>query len=79
MDAPTWHRINVDGEVYYWTVYPSEQQVGGGPWTPIEYLNVSRQPNTPGIGRGYPAGTVVTEQHAVDLVRLAKAELPEFP
>jgi hypothetical protein len=46
---------------------------------PIEYLNVSRMPNTPGIGAGYPPGTIVTDQQAMELVRLAKAEGCELP
>ncbi len=71
--------MDVDGETYYWTAYPSEQKVGDGPWTPIDYLNVSRKPNASGIGMAYPPGTVITEQHAIDLVRLAKAEGRELP
>jgi hypothetical protein len=74
VDEPIWRRIDVDGETYNWTVYPSEQRVGDGPWMPIEYLNVSRMPNTAGIGAGYPPGTVVTEHQVMELVRLAKAE-----
>jgi hypothetical protein len=74
VQSPSWHCIDVDGETYFWTTYPSQQRVGDGPRQPIEYVNVSRKPNTPGIGACHPPGTVITEQHAIDLVRLAKAE-----
>lgn len=79
VDEPIWRPIDVDGETYYWTVYPSEQRVGDGPWMPIEYLNVSRKANTPGVGAGYPPGTAVSEEQAMALVRLAKVEGLELP
>jgi hypothetical protein len=79
MGRTRWHRFDLDGERYYWTSYPSEHRVGDGPWQPDEYLTVSRSPNTPGVGMVLPAGTVVTEQHAIDLVRLAKAHGRKIP
>jgi hypothetical protein len=74
-----WTSFVVDGETYYWTAYASARQVGNGPWAPVENLDVSRRPDTAGIGRTLPAGTLVTEQHAVDLVRLGKAHGKVFP
>jgi hypothetical protein len=76
---PVWTSFNVDGETYYWTAYASERKVGDGPWEPIESLSVSRRPDTPGIGASHPVGTRITEQHAIDLVRLAKAHGRDFP
>jgi hypothetical protein len=76
---PAWHRFQLDGETFYWRTYPSEQSVNGGSWAPIENLDVARLPDTPGVGRSFPAGTVVVEQHAIDLVRLVQTELPKFP
>lgn len=69
----------MDGETYYWTAYASERQVGDGPLEPIEYLTVSRRPDAPGIGATHPPGTLITEQHALDLVSLAKAHGRDFP
>jgi hypothetical protein len=74
-----WKSFSVDGETYYWTAHASEQRAGDGAWEPIEYLTVSRRADSPGIGAAHPAGTLVTEQHAVDLVRLAKAHGRDFP
>ena len=70
MTSPAWHRFEVDGETYYWRTYPSEWRTGQGPWVGVESLEVSRQPDTPGVARSHPAGTTVTEEHAVELVRL---------
>jgi hypothetical protein len=74
-----WHRIDVYGDTYYWTAYASKHKVGDGPWEADEYLTVSRQPDTAGMGAVYPRGTVVTEQHAIDLVRLARAHGRPIP
>ncbi len=79
MGQTVWRSVDVDGETYYWTAYPSQQQVGHGPWEPIEYLTVSRRAETPGIGASHPAGAVVTEQHAIDLIRLAKVHGRTLP
>jgi hypothetical protein len=79
MIAPVWHRFEVDGETYYWTTYASERRIGTVPLEPTEHLDVARAPNTPGVGHAYPPGTVVTEQHAIDLVRLVMFELRHFP
>jgi hypothetical protein len=79
MTHPVWHRIQLGGETYHWRTYPSEQSVNGGSSVPIEHLEGARLPNTPGVGRSFPAGTVVVEQHAIDLVRLVQTELPKFP
>jgi hypothetical protein len=76
---PVWHRFEVDGETYYWRTYPSEQGVNGGSWEPIENLDVARLPDTPGVGQSFPAGTVVVEQDAIDLVRFVQTKLPTFP
>jgi hypothetical protein len=76
--SPVWHRFEIDGEAYYWTAYPSETRIGDGPWSPTEYLTVSRAADTPGVGQGFPSGTVVTEQNAIDLVRLVKSERGRF-
>jgi hypothetical protein len=74
-----WKMFSVDGETYHWTSYASEQRAGDGPWEPIEYMTVSRRSHAPGIGAVHPAGTIVTEQHAVDLIRRAKAHGRDFP
>jgi hypothetical protein len=76
---PDWAPVTVDGETYYWTAYPSKRKVGDGPWEPVESLNVSRRPNTPGTGAAFPPGTVITEQHAIDLLKLAKAHGVDLP
>ena len=76
---PVWHAFDVDGVTYFWTAYPSTVQRGGGPEEPTEYLNVARQPITPGIGWPLPAGTVVTEEHARKLVRLASEQGVAIP
>jgi hypothetical protein len=74
-----WHPFTVNGETYYWTAYPSSQKTGDGPWEPMEYLTVSRQPDTPGVGWPLPQGTQVTEAHAVELVRLVHADGRRVP
>ena len=76
---PVWHPFDVNGVTYFWTAYPSTLQTGGGPEEPVEYLTVARQPNIPGIGWPLPAGTVVTEEHARELVRLAHEHGREVP
>jgi hypothetical protein len=58
---------------------PIEAAQGKGPWEGIEFLTVASQPNTAGMGRGLPAGMVVTEEHARELVRLAHAHGREVP
>ena len=68
--SPAWHRIEVDGETYYWRTYASESSTNNGPLAPTEALDVSRQPDTPGVGRSFPVGTVVAEADAIELVRL---------
>jgi hypothetical protein len=69
VEPPIWRRFEVDGEVYYWTAYSSEHQVGEGPWQPVECLMIGRPPRHPGCrqivsarncdwrgrGRGAPA------------------------
>ncbi len=65
--------------MYYWSVYPSHEKKGEGAWVPNEYLNVRRHPDTPGAGQTFPRGTVVTEEHAVSLVRLFIPERRAFP
>jgi hypothetical protein len=79
VDSPAWRRFEIDGETYYWTAYPSQTRIGEGPWSPIEYLTVSRAVDTPGVGEGFPSGAVVTEQNAIDLVRLVKSERGALP
>jgi len=79
MVDPEWRTIVVDGETFYWTAYPSEQQRDGGPWEPIEYLIVSHAPNTHGVGWALPAGTQVTEAHATKLVELMRARGRTIP
>jgi hypothetical protein len=74
-----WRRVVVDGETFYWTAYPSKQQTDGGPWEPIEYLTVSRAPNTAGIGAVHPAGTRVTEAHAIEVIELVRAHGRTIP
>jgi hypothetical protein len=77
-----WCSFVVDGETFFWTAYSSSWRTGDGPEADTEYLTVSRAPNVPGVGRVYDAGTVVTEEHAVDTVRLFRAhgrEIPEAP
>jgi hypothetical protein len=75
---PDWAPVVFDGETYYWTSYSWSPRAEdgpvpeGGPSGPIECLDISRQPNTPGTGRVFPPGTEVTEQDAVELLRLAK-------
>jgi hypothetical protein len=76
---PAWQRFAVDGEPFYWRTYPSKTCRNNGPWEPVETLDVTRIPDTPGIGRVLPAGTVVTEQDALDLVRLFKDDGREIP
>jgi hypothetical protein len=82
VDWPLWRGFEVDGETYYWTAYPSKKRTGEGPWEPVEYLTVSRRPESPGVGQAFPAGEAVTEQHAVGLVRRFKdngREIPDVP
>jgi hypothetical protein len=79
MDTPVWRSIDVDGETYYWTAYPSKSKQGDGPWQSIEYLTVSRRPWAPGAGASKPAGTLVTEEDAIELVRYFKQNGRNIP
>jgi hypothetical protein len=74
-----WSSVDVDGETYFWTTYRSKRKVNGGPWEPIESLRVIVCATMPAIGTTHPGGTVVTEQHAADLVRFFKAHGREAP
>jgi hypothetical protein len=76
---PAWRRFVVDGEPFYWRTYPSKTRKSDGPWKPVENLDVTRIPDTPGVGRSLPAGAVVTEQDAIDLVRLFKDHGRQIP
>jgi hypothetical protein len=74
-----WHAFDVDGETFYWTAHPSKSRVDKGPWVDDVMLQISRTPDTPGVGRGYPAGTMVSEEHAIDTVKLFKAHGRQVP
>ena len=79
MDEWEWRRFEVDGEVFYWAAYRSKGSFNRGPFESIEYLTVSRAPDTPGVGSSLPEGTTITEKHAVDLVRLLRADGRDVP
>jgi hypothetical protein len=73
--APVWHRFDLDGVTLCWTAFRSQERSGKGPWTPIEFLMVARDPEgRPAAGQTLPVGTVVTEEHARELVALMKSE-----
>jgi hypothetical protein len=76
---PAWHQFEFEGDVYYWRTYPGEHRVGGGPLVASEKLDVAREPDAPGIGRSLPNGTVVTVEHAIEVVCIAKREPGRFP
>jgi hypothetical protein len=76
---PVWHKFEVDGETYYWRTYPSQRKVGDGPIEAVENIDVRRNIDAPAVGNSYPQGTVVTQENAVELVRLMKDEGHEFP
>jgi hypothetical protein len=69
-----WHRFEVDGVTYFWSAGHTRQKTQRGHWTPIEFLQVGRAPNDPSVGAPLPAGTIVTEEHARELVALMKSE-----
>jgi hypothetical protein len=64
-----WHPFEVDGVEYAWTSRPGRERVDREPWRDIEELIVRGAPMAGGVGTSYAAGTVVTEAHAVALVR----------
>jgi hypothetical protein len=76
---PVWHPFEVDGTTYYWRTYAESPPIGSGPWEPAEKLDVSTEPDRPGIGKSFPAGTVVTEEHAMEVVCLVAALGHRFP
>src|SRR5580692_10664717 len=52
---PAWHRFAVDDEPFYRRTYPAKTRVNDGPWKPVENLDATRIPDTPGVGRSLPA------------------------
>ncbi len=57
---------------------PPDEELDG-PSSPNEDLTVSRAVDAPGVGQSFPSGTVVTEQNAIDLVRVVKSERGALP
>jgi hypothetical protein len=70
MEEPQWRPITVEGVEYHWTTFSTTGRLGKERDVPIERLTVARKPNSMGIDASFAPGTVVTEQHAIEFVRL---------